>query len=227
MSRRKGSTSRSMASAPIIIDEIAGPSRSRGSSCGQPKAGAATHRPFFARWQSFGRRGGILDRSRGGRLPAGIGGVRPRAPSSRGNQPADHHPARDEQGRRDKADPAPVGLFRLSVHDGVRWANWKLQSRSSRAKSRDRGQGAPRLSRLRSTRTGGGQHCLAGSHPRSARTKSAQRSPIMIDGALVFPDTSFGMIDASATYSPSTPRTRSCGSHTAAASEPIRAVPTG
>ena len=63
--------------------------------------------------------------------------------------------------------------------------------------------------------------------PRSALTKSAQRSPIMIDGALVLPLTSRGMTEASATYSPSTPRTRSFGSQTASASDPIRAVPTG
>lgn len=35
-------------------------------------------------------------------------------------------------------------------------------------------------------------------HPKSARTKSAQRSPIMILGALVLPPTSRGMIEASA-----------------------------
>lgn len=64
-------------------------------------------------------------------------------------------------------------------------------------------------------------------YPRSAATKSAQRSPIMIDGALVLPDTNFGMIEASATYRPCTPRTRSRGSHTAWSSDPIRAVPTG
>ena len=56
---------------------------------------------------------------------------------------------------------------------------------------------------------------------------SAAFSPIMIDGAFVFPPTMFGMIDASAMRSPSRPRTRSWGSTTAAESMPIRHVPTG
>ena len=54
----------------------------------------------------------------------------------------------------------------------------------------------------------------------------AQCSPIIIAGALVFPPTMLGMIDASATRSPSMPRTRSCGSTTACSSGPIRQVPT-
>ena len=43
-------------------------------------------------------------------------------------------------------------------------------------------------------------------YPKSARTKSAHRSPIIIDGALVLPEISRGMMLASATYSPSSPR---------------------
>jgi len=39
-------------------------------------------------------------------------------------------------------------------------------------------------------------------------TNSAQRSPIMIAGALVLPPISVGMIEASATRGRSTPRTR-------------------
>jgi uncharacterized SAM-binding protein YcdF (DUF218 family) len=61
----------------------------------------------------------------------------------------------------------------------------------------------------------------------SPRIKSAAFSPIMIEGALVLPPVMVGMIEASATRSPSTPRTRSIGSTTASASAPIRHVPTG
>jgi DNA-binding MarR family transcriptional regulator len=60
-----------------------------------------------------------------------------------------------------------------------------------------------------------------------ADDRSAARSPIIIDAAFVLPPTMFGMIDASATRSPATPRTRSVGSTTARSSVPIRHVPTG
>ncbi len=49
----------------------------------------------------------------------------------------------------------------------------------------------------------------------------------MIEGAFVFPETIFGMIEASATHSPSTPRAFSFGSTTASSSDPMRQVPTG
>jgi hypothetical protein len=54
----------------------------------------------------------------------------------------------------------------------------------------------------------------------AAFTKSAARSPIMIEGALVLPETSRGMIEASATHSPSIPRAFSRGSTTLASSRP-------
>lgn len=62
---------------------------------------------------------------------------------------------------------------------------------------------------------------------KAARTKSAARSPIMMLGAFVFPETRRGMMLASATHSPSTPFNFSVGSTTASASLPIRHVPTG
>jgi hypothetical protein len=61
----------------------------------------------------------------------------------------------------------------------------------------------------------------------SWRTRSAQRSPIMIVAALVLPEMTVGMIEASATRSPVTPRTLSSGSTTAIASIPILQVLVG
>ena len=57
-------------------------------------------------------------------------------------------------------------------------------------------------------------------------TNPAQRSPIMSVAALVFPDVTAGMTDASATRSPSTPCTRRSGAVTAIRSMPILQVPT-
>lgn len=53
-----------------------------------------------------------------------------------------------------------------------------------------------------------------------------QRSPIIIDGALVLPEVMVGMIAALARRRPVTPRTRSWGSTTAWGSVPMRQVPT-
>ena len=64
-------------------------------------------------------------------------------------------------------------------------------------------------------------------HLASSRTRSLAFSPIMIAGAFVFPLVIWGMMDASATRSPSTPTTRSFGSTTAIASVPILQVPVG
>jgi hypothetical protein len=61
---------------------------------------------------------------------------------------------------------------------------------------------------------------------RPARS-SAAFSPIMIEGALVLPDVSVGMIEASATRRPSMPQTQSWSSTTASAFAPIRQVPKG
>src|SRR5437879_3340889 len=61
----------------------------------------------------------------------------------------------------------------------------------------------------------------------SSRTRSADFSPIIIVAALVLPDTTVGMTEASATRRPSIPRTLSSGSTTAIASTPILQVLVG
>ena len=52
-----------------------------------------------------------------------------------------------------------------------------------------------------------GYEGAAGIPQRFFKTNSAAFSPIMIDGALVFPEVTLGMIDASAILSPSIPWT--------------------
>ena len=59
------------------------------------------------------------------------------------------------------------------------------------------------------------------------RISWAARSPIIAEGAAVLPLTRVGMMEASTTRRPSTPRTRSSGSSTARSSAPMRQVPTG
>ena len=59
------------------------------------------------------------------------------------------------------------------------------------------------------------------------RTMSAARSPIIIAAALVLPETTVGMIEASATRRPLIPRTRNSGLTTAIASLPILQVLVG
>ena len=64
-------------------------------------------------------------------------------------------------------------------------------------------------------------------YTRSSITIRAAFSPIMIEGALVLPDVSVGMIDASAMRRPEMPWTRRRSSTTASGSLPILQVPTG
>lgn len=59
------------------------------------------------------------------------------------------------------------------------------------------------------------------------RSRSAAFSPMTSAAGLVLTETMVGMMDASATRSPSMPCTRSEGSTTASSSVPIRQVPTG
>jgi len=61
----------------------------------------------------------------------------------------------------------------------------------------------------------------------SCSTKSDAFSPIIMLGALVLPEISVGMIEASAMRRPSIPCTRSLSSTTAILSDPILQVPTG
>src|SRR5258705_4401432 len=70
-------------------------------------------------------------------------------------------------------------------------------------------------------------HIYADAIGRPLRIRSAARSATMIVGAFVLAPGIRGMIEASTTRSPSTPRTRNSGSTTAVSSEPIRHVPTG
>lgn len=91
------------------------------------------------------------------------------------------------------------------------------------------GRGEPgRLGRRALCASGPFFWSLSRLQPRSAAlTKSAARSPIMMLGALVFPDTSRGITLASATHNPSIPFAFRVGSTTASASLPMRQVPTG
>ena len=83
---------------------------------------------------------------------------------------------------------------------------------------------------LSSLREAGREWREPGEGPLTAASSSTMRaafSPIMIAGALVLPEVSVGMIEASATRRPAIPRTRSRSSTTAFGSEPILQVPTG
>ena len=57
--------------------------------------------------------------------------------------------------------------------------------------------------------------------------RSAAFSPIIIEGALMLPLVMLGMMEASATRRPSTPRTRVCGSTTDKSPSPILQLPHG
>ncbi len=61
----------------------------------------------------------------------------------------------------------------------------------------------------------------------SCNTISAPFSPIMMVAALVLPETTVGITEASTTRSRSTPRTRNCGSTTAIGCLPIVQVLVG
>jgi hypothetical protein len=83
-------------------------------------------------------------------------------------------------------------------------------------------------SRARGARLPAPGCCRCDQRPALAQqSKSAARSPIMPLGACVLPLTKVGIIEASATRSLSTPRTRNCGSRTAPESPPMRQVPAG
>ena len=77
---------------------------------------------------------------------------------------------------------------------------------------------------------GGERHSCFGVHlglAARASSKSAQRSPIMIEGALVLARGISGSADASATRRLSTPRTRSFSSSGLSASRPIATLHAG
>ena len=69
--------------------------------------------------------------------------------------------------------------------------------------------------------------CFPDHQPAAASTMSEHFSPIMIEGAFVFPEVSVGMTEASAIRRCSIPWTRSSSSTTASASRPILHVHTG
>jgi hypothetical protein len=98
--------------------------------------------------------------------------------------------------------------------------NLRRAGRAPRRRRSRRARG-PSLRRL------GAPHAARGPAPRLPAMSCAARSPIMMAEACVWPRWMRGMIDTSATRSPSTPRTRSSGSTTDDASAPMRQVPTG
>src|SRR5436853_5634808 len=76
-------------------------------------------------------------------------------------------------------------------------------------------------------RTGAHAAFAAGFARVSSRIMSEAFSPIITQAALVLPETTVGMIDASATRRPSKPRRRRRSSTTAVTSEPMRQVEVG